>query len=568
MAGTPQRDEAPQSRSGGQVLVDQLLVNGADVAFCVPGESYLPVLAALRDVAAQLRLITCRHEAAAAHMAEAYGKLTGRPGLCLVTRGPGAMQAAVGLHTASQDSTPMILLVGQVPRRYLEREAFQELDYRRVFGSMVKWVAEVDDARRIPELVGRAYTVALSGRPGPVVLALPEDVLWGEVAVPDPGPAGAAAQHPGQGEMARLRELLAAAERPLALVGGGGWSQQAKRDMESFVTASDVPVATAFRCQDYVDNDLDQYVGTVGLALDPNLAERVRACDLLLAVGERLGEPTTSGYTLLDPQRPRQRLVHAYPDPAELGRVYQPTLAIAATSAAFAAAVRRLEPLGSDRWRSWRADARADYLANLECSPTGCEVDLAAVLAFLHERLPEDAILTNGAGNYTAWVHRYTQYRHYRTQLAPVSGAMGYGVPAAISAKVLHPDRTVVAFAGDGCFLMSGQELATAVHYDLPIVVIVVNNSSYGTIQMHQEKAFGGSFGVELSNPNFGAYARTFGAHGEVVTATAEFPEAFERAMASGRPAVIELRVDPEQTLPHATLDDIRHGRPDPRARP
>jgi acetolactate synthase I/II/III large subunit len=553
-----------RERTGGRILVDQLLAHDADLAFCVPGESYLPVLDALADETGRIPLISCRHEAAAAVMAEAYGKLTGRPGLCLVTRAPGAMHAATGLHTAFHDATPMILLIGQVPRAYLEREAFQELDYRRVFGPTAKWVAQIEDTARIPEFVARAYTTATSGRPGPVVLALPQDVLWQEAVVDDTRPVDVSPPHPAPSDMARLRDLLAAAARPLLLVGGGGWSAPARRDLEAFAVANDLPVVTAFRCQDYVDNESGQYVGTLGIAADPALAQRVRDADLLIVVGERLTDTVTDGYTLLDAPRPRQTLVHVLPDPADLGRLYHPALAITAAGAPFAAAARRLDPVDHPARQRWRAAAREDYLAYSTpgqgaAPPDGDGVDLAAVLGFLRERLPGDAVVTNGAGNYTTWVHRFTRYRRFGTQLAPASGAMGYGVPAAIAAKAVHPDRTVVAFAGDGCFLMSGQELATAAQYDLPVVVVVVNNSGYGTIRMHQERFFAGRpHGTVLRNPDFAAFARAFGGHGETVTATGEFPEAFDRAVASGLPAVIEVRVDPEQALPHLTMREVR----------
>lgn len=560
---------ARPARTGGRILVDQLLVQGAELAFCVPGESYLPVLDALGAVEEHIALVSCRHEGGAANMAEAYGKLTGRPGLCLVTRGPGAMHAAIGLHTAWQDSTPMILLIGQVPRAYLEREAFQELDYRRVFGTTAKWVGQVEDPARIPEFVTRAYATATSGRPGPVVLALPEDVLWEEAAVADGRRVTVPAPHPGPADMQRLRGMLAAAERPLLMVGGGGWSEAARLGVEAFVTSADVPVVTAFRCQDYVDNEIEQYAGTAGLGIDPALARRIRDADLLIVAGERLTESVTDGYRLPEAPRPQQTLVHVQPDPAELGRVYHPDLAITAGAAEFAAALRSLEPVDGRTWKSWRADARVDYLAHLRHEAYDGAVDLGAVFAFVRERLPEDAILTNGAGNYTAWVHRFSRFRRYRSQLAPVSGAMGYGIPAAVAAKAVHPERTVVAFAGDGCFLMTGQELATAVQYGLPIVVVVVNNASYGTIRMHQERRFPGRTpGTLLRNPDFVALARAFGAYGELVTTTAEFPEAFERALASGLPAVVEVRVDAEQTLPHATLADVREGRPDRRREP
>jgi acetolactate synthase I/II/III large subunit len=564
MARTAQAAADPaggRARTGGRILVDQLLAHDADLAFCVPGESYLPVLDALADETGRIPLISCRHEAGAAVMAEAYGKLTGRPGLCLVTRAPGAMHAATGLHTAFHDATPMILLIGQVPREHLEREAFQELDYRRLFGPTAKWVAQIEDTARIPEFVARAYTTATSGRPGPVVLALPQDVLWREAVADDAGRVEVSPPHPAPADLTRLRQLLAAASRPLLLVGGGGWSQPARRDVEAVAAAWDLPVVTAFRCQDYVDNEAAQYAGTLGVAADPALVRRVREADLLIVVGERLTDTVTDGYTLLETPRPRQTLVHVLPDPSDLGRYYQPALAITAGAAAFAAAARALDPVEPVAWQQWRAAAREDYLtySTPAAPPDGDGVDLAAVLGFLRERLPGDAVVTNGAGNYTTWVHRFTRYRQYRTQLAPASGAMGYGVPAAIAAKAVHPDRTVVAFAGDGCFLMTGQELATAAQYDLPVVVVVVNNSGYGTIRMHQERFFAGrAYGTVLRNPDFAAFARAFGGHGETVSATGEFPEAFERAVASGLPAVIEVRLDPEQALPHLTMREVR----------
>lgn len=554
------------ARTGARILVDQLLAQGSDLAFCVPGESYLPVLDALGESADEIRLVSCRNEIGAVNMAEAYGKLTGRPGVCLVTRGPGAMHAAIGLHTATQDSTPMILLIGQVPRNHLDREAFQELDYRRVFSATAKWVAQIDDPARIPEYMARAYGTAVSGRPGPVVLALPEDVLWEEADAVDTPRVDKRGMHPGEADLGRLEAMLRTAARPLLLVGGGGWSPEAKRDVEAFCAATGIPVATAFRCQDYVDNELEQYVGTVGLAVDPALAQRVRDADVLVVVGERLTESVTGGYTLLDIPRPRQRLVHVLPDPAEIGRVFHPELGIVAGAAEFAHAARHSIDVDGGPWVSWCKGAHADYLSNLDHEPTGEAVDLGKVFAFLRDRLTDDAILTSGAGNYTAWVHRFTRYRHYRTQLAPVSGAMGYGVPAAIAAKALHPDRMVVAFAGDGCFLMTGQELATAVQYDLPVIFVVLNNGSFGTIRMHQERWFPDrSYGTHLHNPDLAAFAESFGAHGEAVALTEHFPAAFDRAQASGLPAVIEVQVGQQHTLPHATLDDVRNARGDRR---
>jgi acetolactate synthase-1/2/3 large subunit len=545
------------TRSGGQVLVDQLVLHGADLAFGVPGESYLPVLDALRD--APLRVVVTRHEGGAANMADAYGKLTGRPGICLVTRGPGATHASNGLHTASQDSTPMILLVGQVARDAVGREGFQELDYGAVFGSMAKWVAQIDDAARIPELVARAFAVATSGRPGPVVLALPEDMLADSVDVPDAAPhRPARSGAPDAGAMQRLTELLDGAERPLAIVGEGGWTSRTALDVAAFCEAQRIPVAASFRCQDHVDNGSPAYAGHATLGMDPALAARIRDADVLLAIGGRLGEITTDGYTLLRPPAPEQRLVHVHPDPGELGTVYQPELAIVCDLEAFAAAAAKLPP-ATGREGLLEA-AHAEYERNLrEVRELPGALQMSAVMAALRERLGPDAILTNGAGNFSIWAHRYYEFHRYGTQLAPRSGSMGYGVPAAVAAKAVHPDRSVVCIAGDGDFLMTGQELATAVQEDLSIVVLVVNNGMYGTIRMHQERRYPGRvFATDLRNPDFAAYAQAFGAHGARVERSEDVGPALDEALACGRPALVELRVDPQAITPRGTLDAIR----------
>jgi acetolactate synthase-1/2/3 large subunit len=542
------------TRHGGKLLVDQLVVHGADTVFCVPGESYVPVLDGLHD--APIRLITCRHEGGAANMADAYGKLTGRPGICIVTRGPGATQASVGLHTAFQDSTPLILLVGQVASDQQDREAFQEIDYRRMFGQLSKWVAQIDRADRIPEYVARAFATACSGRPGPVVLALPEDVLDLEVDVADALPFNFVQPHPAGAQLERLRELLAAAERPLALIGGAGWTPRAAADARAFLEANRLPAGAAFRRQDALDNDSPSYAGDAGIGINPKLAARVRDADILLVVGPRLGEMTTSGYTLLESPTPRQTLVHVHPGAEELGRVYRPELPILSGMEQFAAAVRdlRVEP----RWEEWAAAARADYDEWQRGGRMPGELDLRECIAHLQERLP-DAIVTNGAGNFTVWVHRFWRYHAYPSQLAPTSGAMGYGVPAAVAAKLVAPGRPVVCFAGDGDFLMSAQELATAVQYDLPILVLVVNNGMYGTIRMHQERRFPGRVsGTDLVNPDFAALARSFGAHGNTVLRTEDFPAALEQSLGAGRPALLELRIDPEAITPRTTLSEIR----------
>ncbi|MBV9657814.1 MAG: thiamine pyrophosphate-binding protein [Verrucomicrobia bacterium] len=547
-------------RTGAQILVDQLRLHGVDLAFCVPGESYLSVLDALYDHRGTLRLIVCRHEAAAANMAEAAGKLTGQPGICFVTRGPGATHASIGLHTAFQDSTPLILFVGQVARGHEEREAFQELDYRRFFNPQIaKWSAQINDPRRIPEFVSRAFHIATSGRPGPVVLALPEDMLDEECEVSDPLPYQPVQAAPEPAAMAALGARLVRAVRPLVLLGGGGWTDGARRDIAQFAEHFQLPVAVSFRCQDRFDNRHPLYVGHVGVGIDPALAQHVRDADLILAVGPRLGEATTRGYTLLASPRPRQALIHVHASAEELGRVYQCELLINSGMANFAAAARTLAPPAGLAWRAWTDALRTDYLSTLAPTPTNAKLDLARIMVMLNERLPRDAILCNGAGNYATWVHRFYQYPAACAQLAPTSGAMGYGVPAAIAAKLIHPERMVLAFGGDGCFLMAAQELATAVRYGLQIVFLVINNNSYGTIRMHQETHFPERVsGTDLVNPDFAALARAFGLFGERVTRTEEFWPAFERARDAGGPALIELITEVENITPRTTLAALR----------
>ena len=548
-----------RERTGGQIVADQLVANGIEAAFCLPGESYLAVLDALYDT--PTRLITCRHEAGAANMAVAYGKLTGRPGVCLVTRGPGATQASVGVHTAAQDSAPLLLLVGQVSRAVRGREAFQELDVPAVFGPMAKWAAEAGDPARLPELLSRAVRVATSGRPGPVVLSLPEDVLAGSARVGDARPVRPVAPGAVPADLARLRELLGGARRPLVLAGGPGWTEGAAADLRAVAEASHLPVAVAWRSQDVLDNRSPSYVGDLGISPNPALAERVRAADLVVAVGPRLGEITTSGYRLLEAPLPHQRLVHVHPGLAELGRLYQPELAVNAAVAPFLAAWRSVPPVRGDAWAAWTEAARTNYLAWVRPWPAPGRVDLGQVMVAMRERLADDAIVTNGAGNFSAWVHRFFQFRRHGTQLAPKSGAMGFGLPAALAAKVVHPDRAVVAVTGDGDFLMCGQELATAVQHRLDVVVLVVNNGRYGTIRMHQERAYPGRvIATDLDNPDFAALAEAYGAAGEAVTDTEAFPAAFERALKAGRPALLDLHVDPDAIAPGLTLSALRRG--------
>jgi acetolactate synthase I/II/III large subunit len=546
------------TRTGGRILVDQLALNGADLAFCLPGESFLPVLDALYD--SSIRLVSCRHENGAANSAEAYGKLTGRPGICLVTRGPGASQAAVGLHTAKQDSTPMLLLVGQVPRAFRGREAWQEIDYAATFGGIAKTAWEVESADRMPEHVERAYSVALSGRPGPVVLALPEDVLAEKADVPDADPVRVAHASPGADDLTRLRELLAAAEKPLVIVGEGGWTAETGEGVLAFCEANVLPVACAFRCQDFVDNRSRSYAGVLGVAMDERLAARLADADLVLAIGGRIGEVPTRRYTLLEPPRSRQTLIHAHPDPDELGFVYEPDLAIVSALPELAVALRDLEPI-EPRWREWTEAAHADYEENLRHEPMEGPVDLGEIMAFLRGRLPVDTIQTCGAGNFTVWAHRFAEFTRYGTQVCPRSGSMGYGVAAANAAKLVHPDRIALCFTGDGDFVMSSPELATAVQYELPIVVLLVNNGMYATIRMHQERQFPGRvIGTTLENPDFPALAQAYGAFGERVDRTEDFEVAFERALACGKPAVLELPVDPERISPRVRLSDLQKG--------
>lgn len=547
----------PNLRSGGQLLVDCLETHGVDHLYCVPGESYLAVLDALHD-SQKINVTVCRQEGGAAMMADAYGKLTGRPGICFVTRGPGATNASPGVHIAAQDSTPMILFIGQVARGDFEREAFQEIDYRKLYGPVVKWAAQIDQAERIPEMVTRAFYTATSGRPGPVVLALPEDMLRDLVEPKPVEPYEAVESHPGPEQLNRLHALLSDAERPLVMIGAGN-QPQVRAKLQRFVEAWDLPVAAVFRRQDCFDNSHQNYIGDVGIGVNPKLAQRVKEADLLLVIGARLGEMTTSGYTLIDIPRPKQKLVHIYSGAEELGRVYQPTLAINASIGPALRALAEVKPDQEPRWREQRQRAREDYLAWTTPPAVPGDVQMGEIMTWLRERLPPESILCNGAGNYTAWVHRFYRYRNCSTQLAPTSGSMGYGTPAAVAAKRLFPERPVVAFAGDGCFLMNGQEFATAVQYELPIIVIVVNNGMYGTIRMHQERDYPGRISAtELKNPDFAALAKAYGGHGETVTSTDDFAPAFERAWESGKPAIIELQVDPEAITPAKTLSAIR----------
>jgi acetolactate synthase-1/2/3 large subunit len=548
-------------KTGGQLIVEALEANGVERIFCVPGESYLPVLDALYDSA--VRTIVCRQEGGAAMMADCEGRLTGRPGICFVTRGPGATNAAHGIHIAMQDSTPMILFIGQVASHAKEREAFQEVDYRQLFGGMAKWVVEIDDAARIPELVGRAFSVAVSGRPGPVIVSLPEDMLSSEVDAPETRAFTPVETRPGETEMQQLEELLGKAERPFVILGGSRWNADAVARFQRSAESWALPVGCSFRRQMLFDHLHPCYAGDVGIGPNPKLAAYIKESDLILLIGGRMGEMPSSDYTLLKSPYPDQKLVHVHPDAGELGRVYRPTLAINASPAAFVEAFAGRGPKAPPRWAELTPALHGAYLAWSTPPETGPgKVQMGPIMAHLEEVLPQDAILTNGAGNYATWVHRFHRFRGFATQAAPTSGSMGYGTPAAVAAKLLFPEREVIAFAGDGCFLMNGQEFATAAQYGLPIIVIVVNNGTYGTIRMHQERTYPGRVsGTDLRNPDFAAIARAHGGHGETVEKTAEFAAAFDRARASGKPSIIEIKLDPEAITPTKTLTEIREKR-------
>ena len=546
------------SRTGAQILVDQLVIHGASDVFCVPGESYLAVLDALHDAA--LAVTVCRQEGGACFMAEAAGKLTGRPGLCFVTRGPGATNASPGVHVARQDSTPMILFVGQVGRAMREREAFQEVDYRAAFGPLAKWATEIDDPARIPEVVSRAYHLATSGRPGPVVIALPEDMLRERATVADAPPFRPVETYPGLTQMAELQKRLWGAERPMVLVGGSRWSAGAVARVVRFAERFELPVAVSLRRQMLFPADHPNFAGDLGIGPNPRLVERFREADLVLAIGARIGEMPSQGYTLFDIPGDGARLVHVHPGAEELGRVYAPALAINASAEAFTAALEGLQPPATLRWSGRASRAREDFLAwTGQPAHIPGALQMGEVMLWLRERLPADAVMTNGAGNFATWLHRYHRFTRYGTQLAPTSGSMGYGLPAAVAAKRLQPERTVVCFAGDGDFLMNGQEFATAVQYELPVVVVLLDNGMYGTIRMHQEREYPGRVSAtDLKNPDFAAYARAFGGHGETVRETAEFAPAFERSVASGMPAILHCFIDPEAITPATTLSAIR----------
>jgi acetolactate synthase I/II/III large subunit len=553
--------QTPQpSRLGGHILVDQLAAHGVKHVFCVPGESYLAVLDGLHD--ASIEVTVCRQEGGAAMMADAHGKLTGEPGICMVTRGPGASNALAGVHIAMQDSTPLILFVGQIERGMREREAFQEMDYRAVFGTQAKWVTEIDQVERIPELVSRAFHVATSGRPGPVVIALPEDMLVETAEVADAPRYEVIDSAPTPAQLDELQALLESARAPIAILGGARWDADAVNRFADFATRFQLPVAVSFRRQMLFPADHPCFAGDVGIGLNPALLRRVQDADLVLLVGGRMSEMPSQSYTLFDIPVPKQKLVHIHPDAGELNRVYRATLAINASPIAFTQALAQLRPASGAA--GWPQDMQAAHQAYLSWSdPTAIKtagtLQMGAVMQVLRETLPPDAIMTNGAGNYATWLHRFHRFQRYGTQLAPTSGSMGYGLPAAVGAKRVYRDRTVVCLAGDGCFLMHGQEFATAVQYDLPILVLIIDNGMYGTIRMHQERHYPGRVSATaLRNPDFAAYAQAFGGYGERVESTEQFAPALRRALDSGKPAILHCLIDPEVITPTTTLEKIR----------
>ena len=548
------------NRMGGKILADGLKAQGVELIFGVPGESYLALLDGLYDQRETIRFITCRQEGGAANMAEAYGKLTGQPGICVVTRGPGAANASIGLHTAFQDSTPMLLLVGQVGRQMQDREAFQEVNHGIFFSEMSKWSAEIRDPSRIPEYLNHAFHSALSGRPGPVVLSLPEDMLREEAEVEDAPPAIPVQPAPAPEQIKQIREMLLEAESPLMVLGGGGWNHEACQIHTEFADQHDLPVAVSFRCQDRMDNDHRCYVGDLGIGPNPKLHQLVQDSDLLIVVGARMGEMTTGGYRLMGIPVPNQKLVHIHPGADELGRVYRADLPINASVQQFAQALSQLETVPSEGWRERTAKARQSYEAFQQPPEAPGNVNFADVVRHLSEALPADAIITNGAGIYSSWGHRFYRFHKFPSQLGPTSGAMGYGMPAAISAKLVFPEREVVCLAGDGCFMMNGQEMATAVQYGLNLIVLVINNGMLGTIRMHQEKSYPRRVhGTALHNPDFAALARAYGAFGAKVEKTSDFPDLLAEARKAGRPALLEVVVDPEALTPNASLSEIRN---------
>lgn len=545
-------------RSGGNILIESLRAHGVKKIFCVPGESYLDALDALSGVE-DIKVVTCRQEGGAAFMAEAYAKLTGHAGICFVTRGPGACNASIGVHTAMQDSTPMILLVGQVARDQMGREAFQEIDYRQMFKPPItKWATQIDRVEDIPRIMEQAFEMATEGRPGPVVVALPEDMLCDESDVEIVYPKTPAHFAPTSHDINALKEILHGAKRPLAIIGGGSWNEGSIRHFENFCTVANIPVVTSFRRQDAFRNTHDCYAGVLGTTVDARLTKHVKEADVLLVVGARLGEMTTQGYTIVEPPKPKQTLVHVYPDASELNKVYKATLAIHSSVGEFAKAVDGV-PVDGSNWSGWREQLRSDYVDWISIrSRDKFTLDLDGVMEDMLGVLPKDAVITTDAGNFSGWAQRFVSYDRPRRLLAPTSGAMGYGVPAAVAASLTFPERTVVGFMGDGGFMMTGQEIATAMHVGARPILLVFNNGMYGTIRMHQEKHYPGRVSAtDLTNPDFAALARSYGAEGVTIFKTSEFLPAFESALKSKKTVLIELKMDPQQITTQKKLADI-----------
>jgi acetolactate synthase-1/2/3 large subunit len=550
--------EAKTGRTGGKLLADALVAQGVTHAFCVPGESYLDLLDGLYSVRNRLQLVTCRFEAGAIHMAEAYGKLTGKPGVAIVTRGPGACHAAIGVHVAQQDSTPLVLLVGQIPVEETDRETFQEVDYRRMFSPIAKWVTQIDDEKRIPELMAHAFDVAVSGRPGPVVIAISEEMQKRMANVPDIGPANVLPPHPAPDAVSRMMAMLGKAKRPLAVLGGSRWSDQGKADIRDFLLANDLPVAVGFRRQGIFDGNSENYVGDLGVGADPGLVAHAKDADLIIAIGSRLGETFSQGYTLLD-MAGATPIVHVYPEQSEIGRVYRPALGITADLNAFAAAAKAAAPIKKPAWAGWTRDLRATRMKQAAAPNYEGPLNLAKALQDLEKALPANTIYTTEAGNFATWPTRFMHVGAGQDFLGPTNGAMGYAVPSAIGAKIVHPDRTVIGFVGDGGFLMTGQEIATAFHHSVNPIILVFNNQMYGTIRMYQERTYPHRVsGTALTNPDFARFIEAFGGHGEVVEKTEELVPAVQRALASGKPAIVEIRMNPEQVTNRATIADLR----------
>ena len=533
-------------RHGGQILIDQLKIQGVDRVFCIPGESYLPALDGLYE--SGIQTVVGRQEGGVAMMAEASGKLTGRPGIAFVTRGPGASNASAGIHIAFQDSTPMILFVGQVDSSHRDREAFQEVDYKKMFSPLAKWVAEIDNIERLPEYISRAFNIALSGRPGPVVLSLPEDTLFAKADIPDAPKANPSKQMVSEEDVNEVIDKLKLAKNPFIIVGGSGWSSEAAENLGKFAKSMGIPVGTSFRCQDYLDNRHPNYVGDVGIGINPALLKRITLADCVLVLNARLGEMTTGGYSMFDIPKPKQYLIHIHPDPNELGSVYQPDIGLVCNSAEF---IKKAVNNSKEHQNKSPTKERANYQAWQKPLTTPGNVKMEVVIKKLSNILPEETIITNGAGNYNGWLHRYFTYKGWRTQVGSTSGSMGYGLPAAVAAKLIHHDKEVICLSGDGCFQMTMQEFGTACQYGLNIIIIISNNSVYGTIKMHQEKAFPGRpSGTSMVNPNFAELAKSYGGHGEVVLSTDQFSGALERARNSNKPAILDLRTDPKAINP------------------